>query len=242
MALTRRGFLGILGTAFSTSMVLGPGKLWVPEVKAIMASDLVVEHFTMAEIDQIVNEQGELADLAKRCAIRLGARLERHRGTILRKVLYAKTGQVDVASGQLLLTTDDDTYSRVLNDEDPGYFQPSDERTMATCPIEGRRDWGGGRTSAEDAIVNDLAEKFGRFEMFAPLGPDLRPGVPFDNKMLVGIGQDPSTGLTVRALKFDHARGRDRADKMIAIEVGGGTLINGTRSPRRSPAARKLIV
>lgn len=241
MSLTRRGFLGILGTAFSTSMVLGPSKLWVPEPKAITAPELVVENFTMSEIDQIVNAQGALAELAMRCAVKLGERLERHRGTVLRKVLYEKTGQVDVASGQLLLTLDDDNYSRVLNEQDNGYFQPYETRTMATCPVEGRKEWGG-RLNAESALISDLSEKFGHFEMFAPLGVDLRPGVPFDKKMLVGIGQDPSTGLTVRALKFEHTRGRDHGDQMIAIEVGGGVLYNRERGTRRSMSARKLIV
>jgi hypothetical protein len=153
-----------------------------------------------------MDEQAELNEIAARFAAAFGARvldgkgnLGRSRdGRILRQIMLEQAGHIDL--GQIR-----------LEDGERGYFNPEVTRSVVGVRM---------RTALApeyDATANRMAVLTNRSDVFAPIGSDLRAGVPFTD-CLVGTATDPETGMTARALRFTTL---DK-DVLTEVEVAAG--------------------
>lgn len=299
MALTRRGFLGVVSAAMVGAVVYDTKTmLWVPQAVEAhggveLPAAVVQADLTMTEIDRIVNHTGELNELALACAKRLGERLERHPGIALREVMYKHAGHVrveevgprggldlnDRRNEQRLdqqhrirmqyrdkweINTDAPIVDGDVETDRPGYRTATGDFDFAAEQAlqrhEDRQLWlevedeGRGRfegtparilevkdTPSVDALTFDMAYRLGGYTMFAPLGVELRPGDAFDKDMLVGLGTDPVSGLSVRVLRFVHYGQQGQTTTKHALEVAGGWWKKkGHAAPDRYTPARKL--
>lgn len=215
MALTRRGFLQIMGVALGTAAVFDPkSMLWVPETKAIAAAlDAPFKGLTgsaaEAAVKRIAEQQLELNDLAMLVAHQMTDRLERSRAVLLHQIMFREAGHVRLAN-QL----DVDQLGR-------GYFVPAPSRVAWTNEF----DRNANRPYVVDAMAKELAYEIGRrrCDMFAPISSELRPGEPFTGDIAAGVGTDPSSGLSVRVVRFEiEPNGRHYQRTLHTVEMAGG--------------------
>lgn len=289
MALTRRGFLGVVSAAMVGAVVYEPkSMLWVPKVVEAsggveLPASVVQSDLSMQAIDRIVNGTGYLNELALSCAKRLGERLERHPGIFLREVMYKHAGHVRVEQVNPRLDPDD-VFGHALERQGGKiamrYTREYDIRREASDDVETSRDAGGhfdfaaeqalqrhedrqlwlevedeGRghfagnqtrlmetrdDASVDGLTGEMAYRLGGFSMFAPLGLELRPGEKFDKDMLIGLGTDPVSGISVRVLQFVHYGQQGQRTTKHALEVAGGWWKKGHAAPDRYTPARKL--
>lgn len=186
-------------------------KLWVPAAQAIAPVSLSGQSVSSAIADQL-----ELNDLAARVARFLAERLQQHPSLALREVMYRHAGHVRLADAL---------------DAEAGYFVPHPTRLLHTAGVMGP-----GANAADfcQGSAYALARDLPAIDMFAPLGVELRAGVPFADAN-VGVGMDPETGLCVRALRFER-EWRGTVKLQTAFEVAGGqwkTRLLPEPAPRR---------
>lgn len=202
--LSRRGFLQTLAAAVGTAVFEPVGSLWIPTPPSIVP--VSIEAAT--PVQQVIDQQVELTELAMMCANRLGDRLTKfqrvtHDTLILREVVYEQTGHVHLEK-MLLRVPDVGTV----------HFAPVGERCVGFT--EGNR-------RVLPLIVDSLMQQVDLHgaDIFAPIGRELRPGDAFSNDTLIALATDPLSGLSVRVIQFEHDGPRRRT--MYGLEVAGGT-------------------
>ena len=207
MNLSRRGFLGtMLAAAAGAAASFDPvRKLWVMAQPA----EIVVPAVTWTSA--VADETADLTDVALRFARSMGEQLQSHHATVLRDVAIRHTGHAGL--GQLLLDG---------QQGGEGYFAPSPTRIQRTLQR-------GSREPLDDA-ARAMSPRYYNVDMFAPIGTELRQGVPFTD-CLVGTATDAETGLSARALRFKTTDGTVHT----MVEVSGGRWHgSGGRARRRS--------
>lgn len=175
--ISRRGFLFTVSTALAgTAVTFDPLKaLWVPQGASV-------------EVDEA---QMALTDLALRYAKVMGERVADMRATIISELVGRKAVWIR-QDGLIQLAA--------ASRPQRGYFKPG-PRLMKSGPL--------GATDREvHTFLRGMAEQMTRdigrqcrMNAYAPIGTDLRRGVPFTNTA-VAVATDPATGLTVRALRY----------------------------------------
>lgn len=207
---SRRGFLQTISAALVGAAVFDPKSLlWVPGSTESVAPVVLGGMSPQAAIDL----QLELNDLARQVAVRLGETLSRSRATALRQVMYQHAGHVRLVADEYKTDVLD------VTGIGRGRFAPAYARISAGATL--LRD---GHERQPSLLAGDLGNKLrnygGDFDMFAPIAAELRPGVPFTPDVAIGIGTDPATGLSVRAMRFKQG-GRD-GGWHTTVEVAGG--------------------
>ena len=212
MMLGRRGFLHTLAAAAVGAATFEPkGLLWMPAAPA----SIVPVELTGTTAQAVIAEQLELNDLALQFAKMMTDRLERHSSVALREVMYRHAGHMRLP-GTLDVT-----------DMGLGLFQPLPTRLMKTGQYGATA-----KSSFVAASMRDLSGQMmsdinsGRLDMFAPIGRDLRAGVPF-TEAAIGLATDPESGLSVRVLRFQQESGVRRHTMMTAFEMAGGRWKGG---------------
>lgn len=220
--ISRRAFLGtMLAAGVGAAANFDPVKgLWVPgPVEGAPAPEILIPGVTWTKA--IVDETADLSELARLFAHEMGDRLQNHRAVALRNVMLRQVGHINL--GTLLLDGADE--------RERGHFQPSPHRGLVH-EVWNSRDDGGARVHLDRAkwAASVLRRKAERFDMFAPIGTDLRAGVPFTD-CLVGVGTDEESGLSARALRFKTTDGVIHTE----VEMAGGDWIHnagGSRAPK----------
>ena len=197
MMIARRGFLGtMLAAATGAVANFDPLKgLWVPGaptlVEGVPAPEIVIPSASWTKA--VTDETAELTDLALRFVKQMAHRLERHQAVTLRQMLLQQTGH----AGLGLITLEGGP------GDGRGHFSPRNGRLVVEAWAEG--GYAGARLKPEaDAIewaANTMRRDCYHVDMFAPIGHELRTGVPFTD-CLVGVATDPESGLSARALRF----------------------------------------
>ena len=187
MHISRRGFLGTMATA-----LVGLTATFDPQ-RALWIPPSVRDTVVIDGLD-------ELNDLALRFAKQMAERLSGHRATVLRQVTFAHAAHAT-------------TIPVLRLDESTGYFQP-ERRVVKTGQV-----W-----RESDAFIASMAgqtmrelERLGRVNMFAPMSPDLRAGMPFSD-CLATVVADPESGLSARALRFTN----DEHKVLTSLELAPG--------------------
>lgn len=257
MNLSRRGFLqtavaALVGAAAGYDPLK---KLWVPGAKAIEfhkdAFSLVMAPLNM-DASAAGSEQLELNDLALRFARSLGERLERHRAKVLQGVLL-RTPEKSVGFDPTVVSRKDGISIRMIKEWDgerdttprrdifgpivteewgPGEFAPLQARLIkATDARFGREGFTTNDRHTIDGLsyqmLHDIERQ--RIDMFAPIGAELRAGVPFSAGVLIGLATDPQTGISARTLRYTPNDG----SRMTAFEVAVGHWTDGETLARR---------
>lgn len=212
MAIGRRGFLFTLAAAAVGAATFDPKSLlWVPTVRPIVPVEL-----SGTSAAAVIAEQLELNDIAMRFAKEMASRLERHPSVTLREVMFKHAGHVHLPG------------SLDVEDMGRGSFVPMPTRVMKVGVL--------GHSTADylatmgDQMASDIRSRHD-IDMFAPIGADLRPGVPF-SECAIGVATDPESGISVRALRFLH-EGRGPAQTLTGVELAAGRWAATTARPRK---------
>jgi hypothetical protein len=188
--ISRRGFLQTLvAAAAGAAANFDPiAKLWVVGATDQTVPDIIQGVSWTAAI---ADEQAELNDIAMRFARALGERMHNHASMILRQVIAQHTGQSNLEGTLLLRDADSGPGSYAGR----GHFTPAAGRIHTELPGLNPTD------AVLGGVAGEMRWKLRGSDILAPIGTDLRTGVPFTD-CLVGVGTDPETGLSARALRF----------------------------------------
>ena len=227
----RRGFLGtMLAAAVGAVANFDPSKgLWVPGHAAAPETLKLVETAVAPTWSKdVLAEAGELADLAIRFAKRMAGRLEKHASVALHHVAMEMVGRPNL--GTLRILQDDGQSAS-------GAFAAPGHRLV-------KQAWEGVHGSAQsvndylDWAAAELRRDVDPYDLFVPIGSELRTGVPFTGDIMVGVGTDPDSGLSARALRFRTI------DNVVhtSFEVASGTWHGaGARARRREASGRRSV-
>jgi len=223
MLLSRRGFLQTLSAAMVGAAVFDPkALLWVP---APAESSIVLADAAPG----VIATQLELNDLAQRFAKLMGERLAGSRSkrdsVALRQVMYQHVGHVHLPKASL--TVDDmgagqfaATRTRIVRGE---VYGAAGMLMQQTEPFLKQMAY---------ALASDISAQ--SVDMFAPIGPELRPNEPFSD-LAVGIGTDPETGLSARVLRYRQPG----VGIMTDVEMVGGTWHTARRRKTQCPSCQE---
>lgn len=231
MQLTRRGFLSTLAAATAGAAVFDPKKLlWVPG-----APSAPVALVTEAAAPVLIEQQLELNALALAFAQQMTERLARHPSVALREVMFRHAGIIKIPAGSL-----------VLDDLAQGKFDPLGRRIMPHGALSLKAGAATQKQFLDDMgrLMSSEIHRAGQaIDMFAPVGTELRPGVSFSADVNIGTATDPQSGLSVRAIRFEHDCGR-RLETRVGFEMAGGRWIDYaelTRDALRKQTAIQAI-
>lgn len=229
MNFSRRGFLQtMLAAAVGAAANFDPLKgLWVPgrdETTPVTITD--VTDVAIPWTENVVDDQIEINDIALRFAQAMGARLSSNytQPLILRTVMLQHAGHIEL--GTITLEDSDG------GDAGRGHFSPAPHRVV--------KELASLRTDQINGAAYDMGRAVRNYDAFAPIGTDLRAGVPFAG-CLVGCATDPESGLSARALRFTTI------DKEVhtSVEMAVGNWHGyGARARRRqeSGSARPRVL
>lgn len=191
--ISRRGFLFTLSAGLAgMAVTFDPLKaLWVPRGVSVEVDDAQIA----------------LTDLALRYAKVMGERVADMRATIISELV----GHKAVARQDGLIQLAGTVRSQ------HGYFKPGN-RLMKGSPLSATdHEVSTFLRGMADQMTRDIRRQY-RMDAYAPIGIDLRKGVPFTNAA-VAVATDPSTGLTVRALRYQVL---NDARLHTSVELAGG--------------------
>lgn len=227
-ALVRRGFLGTLAAAQAgNNVAYDPvSRLWVPKVHDLVKvrGRIIDGQVVDEDLQRFVALSVELNELAVACARALSERLFNRKNTalVLRDVQYKLTGNV-VPN---LIEVEDEGEGTANFFEQPRLMKP------------GIMGW------STQAWMNDVVSRVAfdaaGYDIYAPLGVELRPGDSFADNMAIGVGTDPESGVSVRVTRWEHDEGSRRRNNVTyhGLEVAGAKFMRLPALPGARPQKR----
>lgn len=227
MNFSRRGFLQtMMAAAVGAAANFDPLKgLWVPgrdETTPVSITDV-----TVPWTEHVVDDQLELNDIALRFAQAMGARLSSDRTPplVLRTVMLQHAGHIDL--GTITLEDGSGGYAG------RGHFQPAEHRIV--------KELDSLKTAHLDGTAYYMRTALRGYDTFAPIGTDLRSGVPFAGCM-VGCATDPESGLSARALRFTTLDRKLHTSVEMAVGNWHGAGARARRRQGSDAAPRRVLL
>ena len=198
--------------------------LWVPG--PVEGAEVVIPEASWTTA--VIDEQLELTDLALRFAQEMSARVERSSPVVVRQIMLQHAGHTNLG---LITLTDEAGQDQVR-----GHFEPLPYRMMKELIQEHIPQHSARERIALAYTADVMAESVRGCDCFAPIGSDLRQGVPFTD-CLVGVATDPESGLSARALRFTTRDRQVHTGLELAVGDWHG-IMRGARSRRREARRR----